>query len=775
MGARPFTSESYARCERPALWRDVLASTGLSPNSPQADCAGFATAVQRSSGPVMLTRLAADAQRLRPLGAPAGAPPLAFLAGEDCLLALERGPEFALPRGGLALLPLAHPWTIVAPRGVRAAVLAVSPDAAPARFSAAPKLAEARLAPPGGLTDVVARALEATAQGLETLEEAQWSAASAALADLFLTLAHGLAVAAGAPEGGAQAALLHRIHQSLERRLDDPDLSPAEIAASVGVSERYLQKLMESAGANFSHYVRERRLRRAQADLMSPLEAQRSISEIAYAYGFSDSAHFSRAFRQRFGQTPREFRREALGRGPAKAEPPGQRGWPSEALARRANAASPPSAGPRLSGSPVRAAKARRHYLSVDASKVHWGYFSRALSPVIEIASGDTITVETLTQHASDDPDLMIQGDAGAESVFGWTAARKNVDRRGAGPLDASVFGRGAGEGFGVHICTGPVAVKGAEPGDVLEVRVLDISPRPSGNPAFAGRVFGSSVSAWWGYQYDDLLADAPLRETVTIFEIDTAAAVARAIYAYRWTPTVDPSGVLHAKYDYPGVPVRAPAARRRVALDGVAIPLRPHFGVIAVAPRETGAIDSVPPAYFGGNLDNWRLGPGAAVYLPVSAPAALLSIGDPHATQGDGEVAGTAIECSMTGTFEVVLHKQAHLKGRPFEDLTYPLIETPQEWILTGFSHPNYLAEFGAQAQSEVYAKSSLDLAMRDAFRKTRRFLMQVKGLSEDEAVALMSAAVDFGVTQVVDGNWGVHATIRKRLFAERKEGESL
>ena len=107
-----------------------------------------------------------------------------------------------------------------------------------------------------------------------------------------------------------------------------------------------------------------------------------------------------------------------------------------------------------------------------------------------------------------------------------------------------------------------------------------------------------------------------------------------------------------------------------------------------------------------------------------------------------------------------------ADLAGRPFADLSYPLIETATDWVLTGFSHPNYLAEFGAQGQSEVYAKSSLDLAMKDAFRKMRRFLMNVKGLSEDEAIALMSAAVDFRVTQVVDGNWGVHAIISKRLF---------
>ncbi len=76
----------------------------------------------------------------------------------------------------------------------------------------------------------------------------------------------------------------------------------------------------------------------------------------------------------------------------------------------------------------------------------------------------------------------MINGDPGAESVFLWTREGKGVERRGAGPMDASIYGRGAGEGFGVHICTGPIAVRGAEPGDVLEVRILDMVPRPSRN-----------------------------------------------------------------------------------------------------------------------------------------------------------------------------------------------------------------------------------------------------------------------------------------------------
>jgi acetamidase/formamidase len=109
---------------------------------------------------------------------------------------------------------------------------------------------------------------------------------------------------------------------------------------------------------------------------------------------------------------------------------------------------------------------------------VHWGYFSRLLRPLLTVESGDLVTIEALTHHAYDDHARMIAGDAGAESVFHWTTAKKNVDRRGAGLLDASIHAHGAGEGFGVHICTGPVEVRGAEPCDVLEVRILAVRLR---------------------------------------------------------------------------------------------------------------------------------------------------------------------------------------------------------------------------------------------------------------------------------------------------------
>jgi len=112
-------------------------------------------------------------------------------------------------------------------------------------------------------------------------------------------------------------------------------------------------------------------------------------------------------------------------------------------------------------------------------------------------------------------------------------------------------------------------------------------------------------------------------------------------------------------------------------------------------------------------------------------------------------------------------VHKRDRLMGTALAGLNYPLLETQDEWVLHGFSYANYLAELGADAQSQIYSKSSIDLAMRDAFRKMRHFLMTTKGLTEDEAISLMSVAVDFGVTQVVDGNWGVHAIIKKSLFA--------
>lgn len=775
MSIHAFTSESYSENDRIEAWQDVLGGFGLRSSPLSAKHGEHATALSRASlDGVGLMRFAAGPQVFSPLPRRADLP-IALMPAEDGAVLKAGGSPQTVPAGRLLLLPRQSDWHVTFHRDMRAIVLSVTAESFGGRKISLPECRDPIIVASGGLADVLCRTLEAASESLEKLSADAWNTIRLSLAEMLLTLSRQkLSTTAEAAGIGTQPALLHRLYDAIERKLGDPDITPARIAQIEGISERYLQKLFEATGDSFTHYLRERRLQRCWADLANAAEAHRSVSDIAFSCGFSDAAHFSRSFRDRFGLSPRAFRQQEIERLSGQNVRAGQRGWPQDAIAQlRPHRLAPMIAPvePEVAELPLpQSDRPAHHHLPADAAHVHWGFFSRALKPLIEIVSGDTITVETLTQHASDDPERMIKGDAGAESVFRWTSEGKAVDRRGAGPMDASVYGRGAGEGFGVHICTGPIAVKGAEPGDVLEVRILDMVPRPSRNPEMKGRIFGSSVAAWWGYHYDEFLSEPKPREAVTIYEIFPGNEPhAQALYSYRWQPLRDPSGVLHQTYDYPGVPVTADAVRRRHGvLDGIRIPLRPHFGVIGVAPRETGLVDSVPPAYFGGNLDNWRLGKGAAVYLPVSVPDALLSIGDPHAAQGDGELSGTAIECSMTGTFEVVLHKKADLAGQPFADLTYPLIETETAWVLTGFSHPNYLAEFGAKGQSEVYATSSLDLAMKDAFRKVRRFLMNTKGLSEDEAIALISAAVDFGVTQVVDGNWGVHAVLSKRLFTK-------
>ena len=423
---------------------------------------------------------------------------------------------------------------------------------------------------------------------------------------------------------------------------------------------------------------------------------------------------------------------------------------------------------PRLTGA-VQSSQsgiATHYYLAANKETILWGYFSQSAKPVIAIDSGDFVTIETLTHHANDDAERMVAFDGGAESVFYWDHKSKSVNRRGAGDINAAV---GAGGGSGVHICTGPVHINGALPGDVLEVRILDVKPRPCANPLYQGQTFGSNAAANWGFHYGDTLTEPKKREVITIYAIDASGenSWARAVYNYRWTPQTDPFGVIHPTIDYPGVPVDHSSIEKKMdILKNVRVPVRPHFGTIGVAPCEVDIVSSIPPSYTGGNIDNWRIGKGATIYYPVAVAGAMFHVGDPHASQGDSEICGTAIECSLTGTFQFILHKKDSLPGTNLEDLHYPLLETADEWLVHGFSYANYLAQLGADAQSSIFTKSSLDLAMRDAYHKMRHFLMTAKGLNEDEAISLMSVGVDFGVTQVVDGNWGVHAILKKNIF---------
>ncbi|MNR78020.1 Acetamidase [compost metagenome] len=602
-----------------------------------------------------------------------------------------------------------------------------------------------------------------------------------------------------------QLGHLRRVCRSIENRLADPEVSIGEIARIENLSARYIQKLFAGGDTTFGEYVKKRRLDRCRNDLANSALRHLTICELCFRWGFNDAANFSRAFNLEFGISPKAYRASSgkqvalhlqRGRPASSAAVTSEKRRHNRKLATLAAPGEPTDLREKfvsilseiadydVSALPLGeheqlpandeaalAAGAQHHYIPVSDKTVHWGYFSKSIKPVVTINSGDSVTIETLTQHAYDDYERMIKGDPGAESVFHWDANGKSVDRRGSGPLDSSIYGRGAGEGFGVHICTGPVYVQDAEPGDVLEIRILDIHTRPAADEQHAGKSFGSNAASWWGFHYHDLLTEPKPREVVTIYEIEHAAhhSCAKAVYNFRWTPQTDPYGVRHDTIDYPGIPVdHGSIVKNYGVLKNARIPIRPHFGVMAVAPVLDDEVDSVPPGSFGGNLDNWRAAKGATLFLPVAVPGALFSVGDPHASQGDSELCGTAIECSLTGEFQLILHKKKDLAGSFLDELDHPFLESEEDWVIQGLSYANHLVELGANAQADIYKKASLDMAMRDAFRKTRRYLMTAHALNEDEAISLISVAVDFGITQVVNGNWGVHAVIKKSIFCE-------
>jgi acetamidase/formamidase/AraC-like DNA-binding protein len=780
-----FKTSSYAGEQQAAAWSEVLSRLSLALASPWTG-QGLAAAAQSriSPGGTVFARIAAAPHALRSAaGGDDDATWLVFLLEGHGMLG-RRDDAVPIEAGDIVLGAADSQARLSFDRDFRGLFVRFPGEMLTRRTVLRPSGALGVLPRALDIEPMFAAMLESIARTLEKLSADAMRIAEGVLAE-FLVAA--LTSVGPALKGASanQALVLQRICQDIETRLSDPDLTLTTIAEEQGLSPRYLQKLFEAAGDNFGRFLRRRRLERCRDDLVNPKYAQVSISEVGFRWGFNDAAHFTRAFREQFGAPPRALRANVANQSAAEAFKSATRGWPDghqRALRKakvdfeiRESLVDQDCAEPRrlhmaVDNEPRRQPRERprRRHLAASDQTVHWGYLNRALPPALEINSGDVVTVETLTQHAYDDFERMIEGDAGAESVFLWTRDRKAVDRRGAGPMDSSIYGRGAGEGFGVHICTGPIAIAGAEPGDIVEIRIQDIRLRPSANPKFGGKTFGSNAAAWWGFHHDDFLTEPRPREVVTIYEIsdEEGALLVKPLYNYRWTAQRDPFGIVHPTMDYPGVPIDPATIEKNPIAADIRIPARLHFGFIALAPREAGYIDSVPPAYFGGNLDNWRLGKNAKIFLPVSAPGGLLSIGDPHAAQGDGEVSGTAIEASLTGVFEIVLHKGGRESGAALADLDYPVIETETEWIVHGFSHPNYLSEFGESGQSAVYKNASLNAAMRDAFRKMRRFVMTMKGLTEDEAISLISAAVDFCITQVVDGNLGVHAILRKELF---------
>ena len=346
---------------------------------------------------------------------------------------------------------------------------------------------------------------------------------------------------------------------------------------------------------------------------------------------------------------------------------------------------------------------ARTHSLPATPEHVYWGYIDRDQAPCLTVDDGDIIHVEAITHHAGDTPDLLM--DDGIRAI--WSSIAEET------------------RGPGVHILTGPIHVRGAEPGDTLAVRIISMRPRLP---------YGSNVAANWGLLYDTFD-----KERVTIYgldhgdhgaSLDEFTATASPVFGFDFTS--------RPLYDLPGVISIPDAAARQPFGREVRVPVRPHFGVMGVAPAEAGRLSSIPPGVFGGNVDNWRVGPGAVMCYPVNVPGANLFVGDPHFAQGDGEICGTAIEASLDAVIQVKV-----LKG---VGNTSPLLETDSHWFTHGFG-------------------GDLDAAMRMAAEQMLWLLRTHLGLSADEAYSLASVAIDLGVTQVVDGVMGCHAAIARDI----------
>jgi acetamidase/formamidase len=245
--------------------------------------------------------------------------------------------------------------------------------------------------------------------------------------------------------------------------------------------------------------------------------------------------------------------------------------------------------------------------------------------------------------------------------------------------------------GPGGHILTGPIYIEDAEPGDVLEVRI-------------------QKIQLAIPYAYNGF---GPNR------------------------------GFLPEDFAYAKIKIIPLDAKRMVAhfTDGIEIPLHPFFGSMGVAPPESmGKVSSAPPGIHAGNLDNKELVVGTSLFIPVHAPGALFEVGDGHAGQGNGEVDITAMETSLVGTFQFILHKDQHLQ--------WPRAETPTHYISMGIDN-------------------DLKEATKIAVREMIDFLVNEKHLTKDEAYMLTSVAGDVDITQLVDGPVGVHVMMPKAIFA--------
>ena len=360
------------------------------------------------------------------------------------------------------------------------------------------------------------------------------------------------------------------------------------------------------------------------------------------------------------------------------------------------------------------------YYVPSTLNTITWGYLpNKDAKPVLTIPSGSTITFDTVSHEG-----LLEDQGRDAEKYF----TSKGVKPQHILPEAKLITGSKLKHDFhkdGPHIMTGPGYGKDAMPGDILTVEILKVEPRvPYG--VISNRHGKGTLPEFPKRQKHDHASPANPEAYGNVSIFTPIEKNKEGIW----------EGVLKTES---GKAIR--------------FPLNPFMGTMGVAPNTSDPVHSVPPSFYGGNIDINDLTAGATAYYPVQVPGALFYTGDSHFVQGDGEVALTALEGSARATFKITVLKAGSDKI-PGKSLKQPLGENDEFWITPGLDE-------------------DLDEAMRKSTREAVRFLVDEYGISEEIAYAYLSAATDFEVSQVVDKTKGIHAMIRKADFKEFKKEE--
>jgi acetamidase/formamidase len=316
-------------------------------------------------------------------------------------------------------------------------------------------------------------------------------------------------------------------------------------------------------------------------------------------------------------------------------------------------------------------AQEKTHELRASPSTVHRGFFDATLKPVLTIDSGDIVRLWTTTGNPRYFESLGVPKEKIPAELY-------------------AAFEGAPGAGRDDHTLDGPIAVRGAEPGDTVEIKIRSVDLwLPIGAMSF--RANRGTLPEDFPYSRDRVFFFDPDKKVIEF----------------------------------------AP---------GVVVPARPFWGVIGVAPPVSmGRVSSGPPNVFGGNFDNHDFQPGTSLFLPVHTTGALISIGDGHAAQGDGEVGLSAVETSLKGEIQVVLHKGMHTG--------WPRAETPTHYMTIGLHE-------------------DLNVAAKMATREMLNFIVETKHLPRDDVYMLLSAAMDLHISENVDITKGVHAMLPKSIF---------